>query len=136
MSVITVRDTAHYQLLFHEDEKIVHHVYKPSMGSAQLKELLNAGTDLLRQYRAAKWLSDNRQLQTAFTEDDAAWVNNVWLPETVRAGWKYWAMVVPESLIGQADHIQYVESFHGSGVRVSVFSNVDEAMDWITTVDR
>lgn len=131
----TIVSNEFYELSFHEDEKIVHHTYKPDMDSAHLQELLSAGTDLLTQHGATKWLSDNRDLQVAFTEEDAAWVNNTWLPETIEAGWKYWAMVVPEALISQADHVQYVESFHGSGVWVTVYVDVESALNWLRSVD-
>ena len=83
MSPIKVLSTDYYDSLFHEDTKIVHHVYKPRMSSAQVKDLLSAGTDLMEKYKATKWLSDNRMLNNAFSDDVAQWVNDIWLPRTI-----------------------------------------------------
>src|SRR5271166_4845497 len=118
MSAITVLSNDYFDLLYHEESKIIHHIFKPPMGSDQIQEVLSAGTDLLEKNRATKWLSDNRQLAVAFSDEAAQWVNEVWLPRTVRAGWKYWAMVVPEAIIGRADHVKYVESFYDTGIWV------------------
>ncbi len=131
MTTITALSNDYFDLLFHEDEKIVHHIYKTPMDSDHLQELLSAGTDLMEEHGATKWLSDNRLLVNAFSNEAAEWVNNVWLPRTIKAGWKYWAMVVPQSLIGQADHVKYVESFYNTGVWVTVYSDVEPAMKWI-----
>lgn len=131
MSTITVLSNQHFDLFFHEDKKIVHHVFKPAMGSAQLAEVLSAGTDLLEKYGATKWLSDNRDLAVAFSDEAAQWTNEVWLPRTVNAGWKFWAMVVPEALIGREDHVKYVESFYEKGVWVTVHTEVEPAMKWL-----
>jgi hypothetical protein len=131
MTTTTVLSNKYFDLLFHEDTKIIHHIYKPLMSSDQLKELLSAGTDLMEKYRSTKWISDNRQLVNTFSDEAAQWVNNVWLPRTVKAGWKYWAMVVPDSVIGRADHIKYVESFHNTGIWVTVYTTVEPAMDWL-----
>jgi len=133
MATITALSNDYCDLLFHEEEKIVHHIYKPPMDSDHLAELLSAGTDLMEKYGAVKWLSDNRLLANAFSDEVATWVNNVWLPRTIKAGWKFWAMVVPESLIGQADHVKYVESFYDKGIWVTVYTDLESAMDWIVS---
>lgn len=134
MSTITVLSNQYFDLLFHQDLKLVHHIYKPAMGSEQIKELLSAGTELMEKHGATKWLSDNRALTTAFSDEAAQWVNNVWLPRTIKAGWKHWAMVVPQSVISQIDHIKYVESFHNTGVWVTVYTDPEAAMTWIKSV--
>ncbi len=131
MQTITALSNDYFDLLFHEDTKIVHHIYKSPMDSEHLQEVLSGGTDLMEKYGATKWVSDNRQLVNAFSDEAAEWVNNVWLPRTIKAGWKYWAMVVPQSVIGQADHVKYVESFFNMGVWVTVYTDVQSAMKWI-----
>ncbi len=136
MSTTTVLSNEYFDLLFHENTKIIHHIYKPKMSGAQLKDVLNGGTKLMIEHQATKWLSDNRQLAVAFSEEDAQWVNNDWLPRTIQAGWKYWAMVVPESLISQADHIKYVESFYDLGIWVTVYEDVESALRWLERVDK
>lgn len=132
----TILSNEYFDLLFHEEDKVVHHIYKPAMDSEHLYELLTAGTELLRDNGAKKWISDNRELVNTFNQKEADWVNEVWLPETIGVGWKYWAMIVPKDLIANADHIKYVESFYNSGVWVTVWPELDEAFKWITKKDK
>ena len=131
MATITGLSNEYFDLLFHEETKIVHHIYKAPMSSGQLKELLNAATDMMENYGATKWLSDNRLLANTFGDEAALWVNNVWLPRTVRAGWKYWAMVVPNCVLGRADQQKYVKSIYNSGIWVTIHKDVESAMKWI-----
>lgn len=132
----TVISNRYFDLFFYEREKIIHHVYKPPMSSAQLKDQLTTGTQLLRESGATKWISDNRQVVNTFDAETTDWVNNVWLPETVEAGWKYWALIVPEAVAASTDHIKFVESFYNSGVWVTVWTNFEEAYEWITAEDK
>lgn len=126
----------YFDLLFHETEKVVHHIYKPPMDDNHLKELLTRGTSLMRESGAKKWISDNRRLVNTFSPEYADWTMNVWLPDTIDAGWKYWALVVPEEVAASADHIKFVESFYNSGVWVTVWVNVEDAYKWITASDK
>ena len=136
MAVRTVLSNECFDLLFHDDSKIVHHIQKPAINGEQLRVLLSAGTDLLTQNKGTKWLSDDRGASVAFSEEDTNWINNVWLPATVQVGWKYWALVVPESVMSQVDYIKYVESFYDSGIWVTVYSDVESALRWLENVDK
>jgi len=40
-------------------------------------------------------------------------------------------MVVPESVIGRQDHVKYVESFYNTGIWVTVYTDVESAMEWL-----
>ena len=109
---------------------LVRHKYKQFLPHEVLKEALNTGTDLLIKYGATKWLSDNSSgMET--TEEDAAWINTVWLPRTVKAGWKTWALVPPESILASMKMKQYEDEFQDMGVQVRIFRNSRDALLWI-----
>lgn len=131
----TVIDNSHARLVYHNDTKIVHHTLYKSLDSATLKEVLNKGIDLLRQHQAVKWLSDNRAIDP-HSEEDGNWINNDWLPRVIAAGWKYWALVVPDDVRARMNMGDFVNSFFERGVRIMVFSDFDEAMTWLENVDQ
>lgn len=135
MSTITLIDNQYVTLWFHEDTGIVHHVYRRGIGGDYLKEALTRGTDYLIERKAFKWLSDNRDIE-GVTDEESQWIDTVWLPRTIEAGWKYWALVVPESVMGRMNMMQFIESFANRGVMVRVFTDPDKAMDWLINVDK
>jgi len=130
----TIIDNKKVSLYYHADTKIVHHVYHRGIGGRELKEALNAGVDLLKQHRATKWLSDNRAID-AHTEEETTWVNTVWLPNAIEAGWKFWSLVVPEDFKARINMVEFVNEFYERGVRVMVFTDPDEGMAWLEQVN-
>ncbi len=135
MSTITIIDDRFASLVYHEDTQIVHHCFHKALDSDHLKIILNRGVDLLKQHKAKKWLSDNREIDP-HSEEDGKWVNNDWLPRAVAAGWKYWALVVPDDVKGRINMAEFVDSFYNIGIRIMVFTNPNEAMMWLENVDR
>ncbi|NDJ52571.1 MAG: hypothetical protein GYB68_05710, partial [Chloroflexi bacterium] len=130
----TIIDSEAVTLYYHHDKGIVHHVYHPTIGGEALMNALNTGVALLETHGANKWLSDNRAID-AHTEEETEWANTVWLPNAIAAGWKYWALVVPSSVKGRLNMNEFVRSFDEQGVRVMVFVDPEEAMDWLERVD-
>ncbi len=135
MSEITVLYNKHVELYYYPDTQIVHHIYQPTIGGEYLIEALNAGLDLLRKHGAVKWLFDNRAIE-AHSPEETEWINTVWLPRAIDAGWQYWALVVPRSVSAQMNMSEIIHSFYDMGVRVMVFTNPEEAMGWLEDVDR
>jgi len=133
MSRITVIDNQYVTLYYHTDLKIVHHIYHPGVGGDYLKEELNRGVELLREHGACKWLSNNSAIE-GVTDEETAWINTHWLPEAIAAGWKYWALVVPESVMGRMNMVTFVDEFSNMGVKVRVFTDPEAAMDWLIKV--
>jgi hypothetical protein len=46
-------------------------------------------------------------------------------------GWKYWALVVPEQLIAAGTMTPAIEAYYELGMRMMVFSDVKEAIQWL-----
>jgi hypothetical protein len=126
----TIIDNAHVKLFYHPDTKIIHHQYEVTIGGDYLKEALNTGIELLKQHQATKWLSDNHLIH-AHTDEETEWINTVWLPNAVNAGWKFWALVIPEGVVARMNMNEFVQAFYEMGIRVMVFTDVNQAMHWL-----
>ena len=120
----------HATLYYHEDEKIVHHVFHQPIGGDDFRSVLTHGVDLMAENEATKWLSDDRK-NSGVNEEDTQWVHETWFDSAKEAGWKYWALVVPEEVSGRMNMTQFVDMIYEAGIRVMVFSDPDEAMDWL-----
>jgi hypothetical protein len=114
---------------------MVHHCFHAALNSETLRAVLNSGVELLQQHHATKWLSDNRAI-APHSEEDGRWTNEDWLPRAIAAGWKYWALVVPHDQAARMNMSQFVDSFYEKGVRIMVFTDLDEAVTWLDNVDK
>lgn len=135
MATINVIDNKYARLSYDTDQKIVHHCFHHELDSANLRAVLNSGIELLKSHNAEKWLSDNREIEP-HSEEDGAWVNEDWLPRAVAAGWKYWALIVPDDLMARLNMSEFVESFYNKGIRIMVFTDHHQAWSWLVNVDR
>src|SRR5271165_5922417 len=107
MSVTTIIDNEYATLRYHSDKKIVHHTFlKPIAGDA-FREILTRGIDLLAEHQAEKWLSDDRG-NGPLSEADTEWSMQTWFPKAKAAGWKYWALVVPQNIMAQMNLQEFI----------------------------
>jgi len=121
------------QLFYHEETGIVHHYWTAQLDSELLRKTLSTGVELLKKHGAKKWLSDNRFIKP-HSEEDEHWINTVWLPDALNAGWKYWSLIVPEEELSRINMINFVEEFYAKGVRVMIFTDPSAALKWLETV--
>ena len=97
------------------------------------REVLTAGAECMEENKAQKWLSDDRG-NTVIRKEDNEWGDAVWSPRVIAAGFKYWAVVVPEKALGQMQMKRFVEEYRTRGVTVQTFADPDEAMAWLESV--
>jgi hypothetical protein len=81
-------------------------------------------------YGAAKRLSDNRKDRLGAPADQQ-WARSVWMPRTIGAGWKYWALVQPEELSQQAVMKSVTSFLYISGLILQVFNEIEPANAWL-----
>src|SRR4051812_19118379 len=117
-------------LLYHPRPKIVHHEMRRVIQGEQFHQLLERGLALLVEHGACKWLSANRG-QGPLTQADSIWAQTVWAPRAIAAGWRYWAVVMPERIIGQMSMTHMIKTYAQKGVTVSTFSEPEAAMKWL-----
>ena len=130
MPPVTVLQTPSFSLYYHQDARIVHHEIRLFVTGQEFRDLLEAGSDLLRKNMARKWLSDDRG-QWVLAKDDMDWSEAHWAPQTARAGWKYWAIVRAEKVLAKIAMEQLVTKYGKLGVKAQFFTNPADALVWL-----
>ncbi len=126
-------ENEHVTLIYEEENALIYDVYKVNIDFETIQSSLNAGVKVMKKTHANKWLTDTRAIG-GFNEDGAQWVLEEWAPHAMKAGWEYWALLVPEDMEGRAVMVQFVQAFANLGVHVRVFVDMDEAREWLTSV--
>ncbi|MEM6529023.1 MAG: hypothetical protein AAF653_12065, partial [Chloroflexota bacterium] len=126
-------ENEHVVMYYHEDTRIVHHKYQPTIKGEFIREQLTMGVELLKEHGANKWLSDN-SLFNNLPEEDNQWIINDWFPEALQAGWKYYALVVPEDDMGKMNMVQFTSTFTSMDIAARVFVDADRAMEWLVAI--
>lgn len=131
----TVVDSDCVSLWFYPLTRILHHRIYKFMPSDSFQELLMAGLRHVEKYKATKWLGDNRD-NPVVSKENHEWARAVWAPRALKAGFKYWAAVMPTHPIGRLQLRTYIQEYQALGVTAQSFQDVDEALQWLQTVDR
>lgn len=135
MSNIVIYNSEYITVEYLPEKKLIYHVIHQPM-SDQLdifKAALNAGTEALERYKLTKWLSDDRK-NDSLTDEGSKWAFGDWQPRTLKAGWKYWANVVPEDLAAAGTLIPVIDILFELGLRMRVFTSIEEATKWLDTI--
>jgi hypothetical protein len=135
MEKIDVFQNENAKMVYYPELKIVHNTFHGKPTGKQFREALDAGVEVMKKYGSTKWLSDDRQNQAQFSEEDNEWADSVWFPRMQEVGWKTWAMVVPESVAARDNVVDIIDKIYDQGVRISVFVDLDEALKWLSETD-
>ncbi len=130
MQPMTIFSNEFATLLYHPDEKIVHHTLHKTVQGEAFRHVLNEGLEVFKKYEAHKWLSDDRN-NTALPEDDTVWAKTVWFPKVLEAGWQYWALVWPPKVLAMMNLKEFIDAYRPYGLRVMVFNDTKQALPWL-----
>jgi hypothetical protein len=117
-------------LRFHPKTKIVHHELRQFVYGEKFREVLEKGLEVFEKNGACKWLSDDRG-NGPLKPADSEWAIGVWAPRVMKAGWKYWAVVLPDKVLGQMNMKRWIAMYAEQGVTAQAFTDPDEAMQWL-----
>jgi hypothetical protein len=134
MEKMTMLDTEYATLWYYPERKIVHHVFHKFIHGQEFRQVLEKGLDIFQQNGANKWLSDDRA-NSALPTVDLEWAQTDWFPRVKNAGWHYWAIVMPEKVVGQMNMKRFIASYSEQGLTVQVFSDPEVALKWLETVE-
>ncbi len=123
----------HVTIWFYPDTRIVHHRFHKFTVGQPLRDALDAGTAALQRFDAHKWLSDDRNL-SALPEADVEWGRTEWFPRTIEAGWKAWALVLPQTIVGQMNLKRVAAEYAEHGLTANVFTDPIEALAWLERI--
>jgi len=131
MEKTTVFENGCATMVYYPEVKVVHNTFRGQPTSEQFRSALDAGVETLKKYGGSKWLSDDRENPSVYSAEDRLWADDDWFPRMVKVGWKTWAMVVPQEVKAQINLIDIVDKIYERGIRVRVFSKLDEALQWL-----
>jgi hypothetical protein len=132
MPPVTIIDDAFVTLWYHPEQKVIHHQIHQFLVAGAFQRLLTAGAELMEKHGAAKWLSDDRN-NVVLSPDDREWSDTVWAPRVLKAGFKYWAIVVPSQAVAELQMKALRAKREKQGLVVEMFVSVEDAMTWLTT---
>jgi hypothetical protein len=108
---------------------IYHQMHRYCLGEP-FRAGMSAGTQAMQRHRAIAWLSDDR-LNGPLPDEDEQWAGTFWFQQTKAAGWKYWAMVLPERAVGKLNVKRYIELSRKRGIEAQMFVAPEPALDWL-----
>ena len=130
MTAITIIDDEKRTLLYHIDSRVVHHTMKCTVSGPDFRDLLTRGAECLEQHKAAKWLSDDRK-NGPLGPEDSDWGETIWGPRVLKAGFKFWAIVVPAHAVGTLQMRRFANLYRDRGVAVEVCGDLEGAWSWL-----
>jgi hypothetical protein len=123
-------ETDSVSLRYYPSKKIVHHELRRFVHGPEFRNVLEKGLEAFKKHRAHKWLSDDRG-NGPLKPADAEWALQDWAPRVMAAGWKFWAVVMPEKVLGQMNMRVWIDTYAEKGVTVQAFTDPDEALTWL-----
>jgi hypothetical protein len=125
-------DTPAVRLVYHFKHKVVHHELRRFVYGQPLRDVLEQGATLVEKRGAKRWLSDDRG-NGPLKPADAEWCQTVWFPRVTAAGWRHWAVVMPDGVVGQMNMRRWIEVYAALGINAHPFDEPDQAMSWLTS---
>jgi hypothetical protein len=130
----TIIDSDRATLWYHPEASIVHHHFKKPAHGKEFREVLEVGLQVMKEHGATRWLSDDRN-NSALNPEDSEWAEQVWSEAAIEVGGRHWAIVLPDYVVGKMAMAQYIAGGRRKGVNVRVFSDPDEALEWLSSPD-
>ncbi len=130
MPAMKIMDDTNISMWYYPESKILHHQIHQFFCGKPFRDALNKGVEVFQKYGAQKWLSDDRMIP-ALSKEDLDWGDRDWFPRVAKSGWKYWAIVMPEKVVGQLTMKRLAETYNSRGVCTRIFSSPDEAKKWL-----
>lgn len=125
-----ILENEYFSLWYHAKHGMVHHQLHQIPTSEAFRNVLTKGAELLEKRGAKKWLSDDRQ-NTVVREPDAAWADATWCPRVIKAGFRFWSIVLPTAAIGKLNMRRFAAEYRGRGVTVNVMDDPEAALEWL-----
>ncbi|HUN07195.1 MAG TPA: STAS/SEC14 domain-containing protein [Aggregatilineales bacterium] len=133
MSRQTLLDTDYATLWYYPESKIIRHIYHKFIHGQHFRDVLEKGLETMKEHGANKWLSDDRK-NSALPTEDLVWSTTDWSVRCMQAGWKHWAIIMPDKTAGQLTMNRILKQYIETGFNVQVFDDPEEAMQWLESL--
>jgi hypothetical protein len=127
---ITVIENDNFTVWCYPADGIVSHQFHKYCYSDIFREMLTNGLEAFQKYHCTKWLSDDRKFG-AILPADKDWADEFWQPKMLAAGWRYWAMVLPEKVTGKMNIEKVVRELEALGIVASYHTDPEVALMWL-----
>ncbi|MCP5501603.1 MAG: hypothetical protein H7A25_17000 [Leptospiraceae bacterium] len=127
----TIIDEESASLYFYPELKVIHHSFHKFLNDGTFRRVLTKGADLFIKHNCKKWLSDDRQ-SPIIKKEDLDWGVQHWTPRVTKAGWKYWAIILPDKEVGKIMMKPLIEEYSNNGITVKIFNDDVSALKWLS----
>ncbi|MBK0404040.1 STAS/SEC14 domain-containing protein [Adhaeribacter sp. BT258] len=104
--------------------------WKGLLPSKGFREVHQHALHLMRKHKISKLLCDARRMKTIGSED-AAWIENFWIPSAVVAGYRYCAIVESDYIFNQISINNITEKIDPESITIGHFKTREEALHWL-----
>ncbi len=98
--------------------------------SAEFREVLSKGLEIIQGNKLQRWIGDVRQLG-AILDEDQKWSNEVWFPKAIEAGIKRMAVVIADDIFNQLSVEEIMSKVEAVDLTSHYFSAIEEAREWV-----
>lgn len=130
MTQITLIDNEYVTLWCDPETSLIRYQYHQFTTGEPFRELHNATADAIAKYKCSKVISDDTRLGIAHPKD-VAWTTETLFPRAIKAGWKYWAIVLPTKITGKRSMNRIASACADKGLCVETFTSMQDALRWI-----
>lgn len=130
MNKETLIDNDVATLWYYTESKIIHHQFNKFIYGEKFQEIMLKGLQYFEKEKCTKWLSDDRK-NSALRKEDTEWAITYWKSRMLAAGWKYWAIMMPDITVGKMSMRHVIDDYKKSGVEVEIFEDVELALKWL-----
>ena len=131
MTELVILENEFVTLKYHRDTKIVHHEFHQYIRGEPFQECMIKGLEIMKANSAIKWLSDDRE-NLAIPKEEREWMNDVWSVQALKAGWKYWAIVVPSKAVGKMSMSRIIQDPKlKEQLTIKSFDDPGAAYEWL-----
>jgi len=135
MNKQTIIDNEFSSLWCYPEAKIIHHKFHKFISDSEFINILKTGLEYFKKNNCNKWLSDDRN-NSSLSTNVITWGSDYWIPELIKNGWKYWAIMVNDSKSGKISMKNLIKEYKGQGINVYLFDDLKKAFEWLMNVDR
>ncbi len=130
MEKLIIEENDRYSLYCYPKHGIIHHVIHQFIYGDAFQNLLTKGAEAFENYKCDKWLSNDRS-NTVLRKEDVEWGQKYWEPRVLKAGWKYWAIIIPQSAVGKLSMKSIIDRYASLGVNVEIFDDEQAGLNWL-----
>ena len=133
MSKTTVFDSDSMAISYYPDKKILVQETLKFTSSEERRKSLEEGLKIIEKDHVTKWLTNNKS-GSAIPEEDFEWGIDEWFPRAIKAGLKYWAVILPEKAVGKLSGKKMLDGVAKHGITIKIFQTEEDAVKWLDGV--